>query len=236
MAEQQVKMHYWYIDDFEFNGQKFKSLHGHISGHASIPDTTFANTSEVLDVSLNMPAEEVIVETRNSTYHCPFAYCKTAKQDNYPDYVPDYSMIKNMFAGQKIYPEIEPGNVLLVFSDFDEFYFHSMFCAPDIANGPLEYSAGPHISVDQDSYLVRTMDKEVDVRFYPHYKNVEFYKEESSGMPIYLENIGDCTFYAKTSVGVIELKAGERKGISAENVMKEQINLPGGDLYSATIC
>ena len=54
-------------------------------------------------------------------------------------------------------------------------------------------------------------------------------------MPLFLENVGDVTLYAKTAVGTIKLDLGDRKEVRKENAETETTSLPNGDLYPAGI-
>ena len=116
----------------------------------------------------------------NSVYHCPIAYCDWEHQDFY------------------------------------EYYFHSLYYVPEDSedNTPCEYSAYPHERTFQDSFLISAYNKGqecnelVDVRYFPHYQNIEFYAEYTK--PLYKEVI-------------------------PENAEKEPPVLPDGDLYPAGV-
>lgn len=135
------------------------------------------------------------------------------------------------------YPSIEPGMGLLVLADFCEFYFHSLYYVPAYAavQEPVSYRGKPHIGMFQDSYLISTGDYSVDIRYFPHFRNIEFYSENTARLPFYLENIGEVTLYARTSAGTIKLDPGERRQVLPENAEPEAPVLPGGDLYPAEI-
>lgn len=122
-----------------------------------------------------------------------------------------------------------------MFSDFDEYYFHSLFYIPEGEAEAVKYRSGAHIGTFQDSYLINAYECGIDIRYFPHFQNVQFYSEDTNGCPWFIENIGNNTLYFQTSVGTIKLEAGDRKEVSAENVEKEEITLAGGDLYPAGI-
>ena len=132
-------------------------------------------------------------------------------------------------------PTIEAGKVLLVLSDFDEYYFHSLYYKPEEADNPVRYTGYPHVGMFQDSYLIETENYEIDIRYFPHYQNIEFYSEDTKRRPLFIENIGDIPLYASTSQGMLKVSPGERKEVSSENVEKERPVLPKGDLYPAGI-
>ena len=233
-----LQLHYWYIRDHEYeDGKKYRIAHGIVTGHKKIMDSTNMYSSEVKAVHIDSAEGEVVVTTRNSVYYCPLSYCRFNKQDEYPDIIPDYENMKKKYQGTIFWPTIEPGNVLLVLANFSEYYFHSLHYVPaDSENGePLEYIAWPHVGTFQDSYLISTDDYRVDIRYLPHFQNIEFYSENTDNRPFFIENIGDTVLYARTHIGIIRLEPGERKEVIKENVESEIPTLPGGDLYPAGI-
>ena len=87
----------------------------------------------------------------------------------------------------------------------------------------------------QDSFLIGTKDQSVDLRYFPHFQNVEFYMLRTGGCPFFIENIGDVVLYASTNVGTIRLEPGDRKEVAEENAEEETPMLPNGDLYPAGV-
>lgn len=237
IKERKLQLHYWYIDETKDPDEKetFKQAHGMVSGHMRLADAISIHTSEVKEIVVNEQEDSVYIHTMNSVYCCPAEYCNFYKQDERPDMIPNYEAFKAKYKDKIVYPSIEPGNVLLVLSNFDEYYFHSLYYREEELSEKAGYSAGAHIGTFQDSYLIRTKDGKIDVRYFPHFQNIEFYVECTDGKPLFIENIGDVTLYAKTSRGMIKLEPGERKEVKKENAEKEKIHLPGGDLYPAGV-
>lgn len=54
--------------------------------------------------------------------------------------------------------------------------------------------------------MINTEDYKIDLRYFPHYQNIEFYSEDTDGCPWYIENIGDVVIFARTSAGTIKLE------------------------------
>lgn len=233
----EITLHNWYLERRENNGEEVCIGHGVVTGHPSIPDSVSMHTSRVQAVYSDFDNGEVVVTTLNNVYHCPMEYCRWKKQDEYSELISDYAKMKELYQGKIVYPSIESGKVLLVLSNFSEFYFHSLCYVPvNVEDGKrAEYSGYPHIGTFQDSYLIQTDDYSIDLRYFPHYQNVEFYSEDTDGNPLFLENIGDVVLYAKTSAGLIKLAPGERKEVVKANAEKERPVLPSGDLYPAGI-
>ncbi len=232
-----LQLHYWYIGEHEIEGEMLRIGHGIVTGHKRLSDAMDMHTSAVEGIHIDEEEGELILSTRNSVYHCPLEYCRFKKQDEYPDIIPDYEKLKQKYKDKIEYPSIEPGKVLLVLANFCNYYFHSLYYVPkDSENGKcLEFSGWPHVGTFQDSYLINTEDYKIDLRYFPHYQNIEFYSEDTDGCPWFIENIGDIIIYAKTSVGTIKLGPGDRKEVAKENAEDETPILPDGDLYPAGI-
>ena len=236
-SDRRCMLHYWYIDEKTYEGKTYKMAHGIVSGHRKLDDATEIHTSEVNALSIDQENGEAVIMTRNTVYHCPLEYCRFIKQDAYPNILPDYDEIKSRYKGKINYPSIEQGNVLLVLANFCDYYFHSLWYVPMDSkdNEPLEYSGWPHVGMVQDSYLIHTEDMRIDIRYFPHFQNIEFYSEDTDGCPFYIENIGDVVLFAKTQVGTIRLAPGERKQVIEDNTEDKPPILPRGDLYPAGI-
>ncbi len=236
-GNRRLMYHYWYVDIREYSGKPFKIGHGVVTGHERLADSVFSHSSEVKAIHIDEDREEAVLTTRNSVYHCPLAYCDFKEQEKFPDIIPDYEKIKKKYEGKLDNPTIEPGKVLLVLANFCEYYFHSICYIPRDSKDkkPLEWLKWAHVGMFQDSYLISVKGTRIDLRYFPHFQNIEFYSTKTEDMPLYLENIGDVTLYAKTDCGTIRLEPGDRKEVSEENVETERPILPSGDLYPAAI-
>ena len=233
--DRKVMLHNWYIEDhLSQRSGRYALAHGIVTGHTRLPDSIFIYTSKIRETYVNGEGE-LVVMTMNTEYHCPLNSCDWERQDQYPDMILEYEKIKAEYKEKALRPSIEPGKVLLVLSNFCHYYFHSLYCIPEGAEQPCEYSGDAHIGMFQDSYLVEADHGRIDLRYFPHFQNIEFYSEHTQGMPLFLENVGDVVLYAKTSVGTIRLNPGERKEVTKENAESETPSLPNGDLYPAGI-
>jgi len=230
-----LQLHYWHVFERDIDGEIHKFAYGIVTGHNRFSDATDITTSSIQSLYVDEEAEELLVTTKNSVYHCPLEYCLFQEQDNHPNMIPDYEKIKEKYNEKIDYPSIEPGKVLLVLSNFCEFYFHSLYYVSKDSEDdkPVDYTGKPHVGSYQDSFLARTKGYGIDLRYFPHYQNVEFYLENTKENPLYLENIGDIVLYAKTSCGTIKLEPGDRKEVIKENTEADTPVLSGGDLYPA---
>lgn len=232
-----TRLHYWYVGEQEINGKDYIIGHGIITGHNKMQDSVDVNTAAVHAIHIDEANGELVLTTKDGTFYCPLEYCQFNKQDKYPDIIPDYEYIKEKYKDKIEYPEIEPGKVLLVLANFCEYYFHSLCYIPldsDVRER-ISYYGYPHVGMVQDSYLIDTDNYEIDLRYFPHFQNIEFYREQTNSCPLYIENIGDTVIYVKAKIGTIKLNPGDRKEVVKENSEDDQPALPSGDLYPARI-
>ena len=236
-SDRKLQLHYWYIDEMEYSGRKYLIGHGVVTGHKRLQDSTTMSTSAVQSVRVDEEVGEAVITTKNSVYHCPLEYCLFAEQDAFPDIISEYEELKKKYQGTIERPSIEPGKVLLVLSDFCDYYFHSVYYVPENSkdNNPLRFSGHAHVGTYQDSFLIEIPDARMDLRYFPHYQSIEFYEMETREKPLYIENIGGSVIYARTFSGTIRLDPGNRKLVSEENAEKDTPVLPDGDLYPAGI-
>lgn len=234
-SKRKTMLYYWYMEDVNCAGIDFTIMHGIVSGHHRLMDSTFINTSLINSYTVNYDDSELVVQTENTVYHCPLAYCNFDQQDLVKNQIPDYEKIKRKYKGraEKEQPTADEGEVLLVISNHDGYYFNSLYYKPKGAYTKVKYFAGPHIGTFQDSFLIRSGEGDIDLRYFPHSQNIEFYTQDTDNMPFYIENIGDITLYCRTFSGVIKLDPGERKKVTKENAEKVSVDLPDNDLYPA---
>ena len=215
-------LYQWFVELRE-RGEEIKPVaHGTVFHSPKFPDATEIHTSPILEIRVNEDAEEALLYTKNSVYACPLAYCDFKKQDAFPELIPDYEERKSEQLQKPPAYTTEPGQVLLVLADFCKYYYHSLYCVPkDAPSGePLPVHAYEHIGAFQDSFLIDA-GQQVRLRYFPHRRGIEFYGQETDGMPIYLENAGLSELYARTAAGIIRLRPGERKEAAAANAEPE---------------
>lgn len=235
-GERRLQLHYWYISTREVDGKEYVFGNGIVTGHQRINDSVFARTAAVDAVYIDEVNNEAVITTCDGDFHCPLEYLEYDKQDEQPELIPDYERLKEKYKDTIPYPSIEPGNVLLVIADFCQYYFHSLYYVPaDSAdNQPVRYYGHAHIGTFQDSYLIET-ENGIDLRYFPHYQNIEFYRSTINDCPLFIENIGTSVIYARTWVGTIKLASGDRKEVKKENAESDPPHLANGDLYPAGI-
>ena len=233
--KRKTMLYYWYMEVVNCAGNEFTIMHGIVSGHKRLMDSTFINTSSIKSYTVNYDDSELVVQTENTVYHCPLAYCNFDQQDLVKNQIPDYEKIKREYKGkaEKELPTADVGEVLLVISNHNEYYFNSLYYRPEGADKKVKYSVFPHIGMFQDSFLIRSGEGNIDLRYFPHSQDIDFYAQDTDNKPFYIENIGDITLYCRTFSGLIKLDPGERKEVTKENAEKVSIDLPDNDLYPA---
>lgn len=227
----------WYVEEIENNGIKIKIARGNVTGHYRLWDSDYIHTSAVESIEFLHETNEVVIETQNTRYFCPLNSWDIEQQEVYKDHFPKFEYyINEYYTIEKKDKTIEPGKVLLTISNYDTYYFHDFYYMREGEYEPIKYISKAHIGTFHDSFLIHSIDGKVDLCYFPNMgNNIEMYVESTDGRPWYIENVGIEKMYAQTSVGIIKLEPGERKEVIKENAEKEDMILPGGDLYPATI-
>lgn len=96
-TERKTMLYNWYMEEINHNGEEYAIMHGVVTGHKRLMDSIFINTTKIKSYTINYADSELIVETQNTTYHCPLAYCLFAKQDLVKNQIPDYEKIKQEY-------------------------------------------------------------------------------------------------------------------------------------------
>lgn len=223
------KLHYWYLKEIQNDKGRVIIACGTVTGHDEIMDSEFIHTSEVVKIVIDEAACEVILKTRNEEYHCPLAYCKWKEQDKMPHIIPDYEHIKKNHVGELGEQTIDDGKILLVISNFDEYYFHSIYYKDSNSDKKAEFTIMPHIGTFKDSFQI--FGNGFDIRYFPHVQSIEFYIKSVKNHPFFVKNIGDITLYVNSSKGIIKLNPNDLKEIVEENAELDPPFLSRGELY-----
>lgn len=227
-ADESARLYYWYLNRVD---DEHIVANGRVTGHSDAEDSRFIRTDTIETYYLDLDAEELLIQTSNTLYKCPLKYCDFEEQNRDSLLIPDYEKVKQQFEHKTDESNIEPGKVLLVLANFDDCYFHSLYCIRKKGEEPLVARAHIHVGMFQDSILISTRGEQIDIRYFPHFQNIEFYSEYTSRMPFFVENIGTVVLFIVSNAGTIKLNPGERKQICEENAEQDKICLPKGDLY-----
>ena len=221
---EQTLLNNWYIEDIDrtiFNKKNCQIAIGYCINHRKLPDNTLLHSSKVLSLYLDSSKQEIIIESRNSIFHCPLDYCNFHQQDKTPHLIPYYEKVKKQHENSDAYPKIEEGNFLLVLSSDYHFLFHSAYCKLNKQDKPIHFTSDIHSGMFTDSVLIHkdrddktdTEGLTFDLRFYPGFRNAEFYCEKTGHLPFYIQNVGSNPLTCTTEKGRITLEPSERKKI-----------------------
>ena len=223
-----TRLYNWYIAEDEFDGRKVRRIQGIITGDEKYRDSTPVRTAGICSIVKDYKQDQLIVTTEDGrVFFCPLIYLNFQKyEEECPgaDFIPDYDYIKERYAGKIPYPEIEPGNILLVLSNFDEYYFHSVYCRETADSQPLDFSGGAHIGMNRDSYVILAKDAWINIGYFPRNGYIELYRTRTGGMPLYLENIGSAPLRIISRTGELQLKPGERKLVYKTDLLCKQLS------------
>jgi hypothetical protein len=213
IEQKKCRLYHWYIDDYKY-------LHGNVTHRSDFYDGEKIHTTSVQKVSYAKEAKIVIFRTRNNSYYCCLKSWDVEKQNTYKiieSAFPELEELKKVKEEIVELPPIEPGNVLVRFSNFDENMFNSLYCVRKVGEDPVEYISSAHVGTFSDSFLVYTKDYKIDIRFYWDCGIKKFYRLESDGLPLWFENVGDrAIFIGMGGSEEIILRPGERKLIDKE--------------------
>lgn len=231
-----TRLYNWFIEEANRSGRDFIHACGNVTGHYELDDSNFIYTSEIESVEIDEENGEAIICTCNTRYNCLLDSLVFKEQDAYPEAIPNYENLKAKYGKKKDVAPIEEGKVLLQIANYAPYYFQNLYYKPVGEKEPVKYKAFPHVGTFQDSFLIWVDEGErIDLRYFPHPGNIEFYVQGTNEIPWYIENVGEKTLYAKTYAGTIKLNPGERKEVKEDNAEEERVDLPGGDLYPAEI-
>ena len=169
MSEQVTRLYRWHIEEHkDALGDTKLKLHGSVTGHRKFRDSTRIHTSRLLEYRIDREKAELYARTRSTEYHCfleHWDYDRQEKTQVYGEqgeklleYLPEYNKVKSLFYDRYPDPEIQPGKVLLVLANYEEYYFHSLYYVWKEGEKRSGFVGCPHVGNYQDSYLINTED------------------------------------------------------------------------------
>ena len=130
-------------------------------------------------------------------------------------------------------PEMEENSILLILSNTNQYFFHSLYLKRSGALEKIECTACPNTGMFQDSFLIRSID--IDMRYFLNAATIEFYKVQTGKRRIFIENTGNISLIVKTPCGAMQIKPNQRKELTERNTEKIYTILPNGELYQARV-
>lgn len=220
VVHSKLMLHYWYICEVEDNGRKWICAKGNVSGHDRLMDTSSITTSKIRDIVVNELKGEVIIHTQNNVYYCPLEYCDFNKQREFPNLLENFEKLEREYSGKVKVPMINEDEVLVVLSDFDPYYCNSMYYYVEGTKELKKVKGVPHVGTFQDSYLIWSEDRKIDIRFFPDLRSIELYMVQTNNRKLLFENIGGTTVSINMPSGMISLQPGERKEIKVKRTFR----------------
>ncbi len=208
-------------------------LVGTLKGHPQFEDGGHFATSLPADYHVDHRSEELIVSDMNTVIHCPLRYAdyRLIESKGTADFIEDYEKYSAKYdKAPTFFKPDKDGSLVLLFSDFNENYFNSMYCVLLGESKPVKYYSYTHLGTIADSFLVQDEDgysclvNGLDIRFFPGKWPIRFYRENTKGMPWYIYNIGYSVLVFKTSCGLIRVAPNMCKRVCEENVEKGEEN------------
>ncbi len=227
-----TRLYQWYAETFE-GGRLI--LFGIVTGHRKLPDGMSIHSSPVQAV-LPDPEKEngYIFKTKKSEFHvtmdeCDYERCRIASDGDIPGFDQwrtEQEWYSKQFATEKVPVVAVKGAILLRLGNNREYYFDAM----DVDPGTGEHLSGGcsvHVGLCQDSVLCWTGDMpccgDYDLRYFPYHNgNIEFYNWDTLGLPVDIENCGDCELRVLVNGFCYSIELLERVRIERANALRPQ--------------
>lgn len=215
---------YWYITEA---GKRYKGAviaHGIVRGHERLSDGTKIYTSQIESVATNGSEGEVIINTRNSEYHCRLEtalYCRFDEAGR--DMLPNFERLREEYELQLIVPGTGNG-ALIVLDDEAEYQF--VGAAFRIGEQQKEIRCPiVHLGMFQNSVLIEWLGRGgkifADYRYFPFPGWAEFYMWDG-GLDTYIRNAGSRELIVRIAGKEVRIAPGETQNIAAGDRLHNQ--------------
>ena len=205
----------WYIDND-------MCLQGNITNHPDAFNGDLSGTQPIKEAIWDDEKKEIAFINERRTYYASIKHWDIEKQKENKKIkriLPKYKKLYEISESLRYKPTIEPGNVLVCFSDYDTVRFNSLYFVEKEGDAPVEYQTNTNVGYNRDSYIINTRDYKIDIRFFWNLGIDRFYRLETQGLPLWFENVGYKTVYMGLGEGKeLVLRPGERKLIKIEDM------------------
>ena len=213
--EEKCRFYNWYIDND-------MCLHGNITNHPDAFNGDLSGTQPIEEAVWDEDKKEIAFINERRTYYAPIKQWDIEKQKENKKIkrlLPKYKKLYEISESLRYKPMIEPGNVLVCFSDYDTVRFNSLYFVEKEGEAPVEYQTNTNVGYNRDSYIINTRDYKIDIRYFWNWGIDRFYRLETQGLPLWFENVGYKTVYMGLGEGKeLVLRPGERKLIKIEDM------------------
>lgn len=205
-----IQLFHWYMEEiFSLrSGRQMYVLHGIVFGHGKQRDGTAIHTSEIQTIEFDAAKQGIYVaHTRNTAYLLRIQDCKTSAMQHFWEIISDTAALPGWLQqwrerydidwerhGRIDWEVPQDGILLRLGNRGGEWLFDGM-AVWDAGELQVLQEANIHLGMFQDSVLcvLRTKDgnRLYDLRYFVALgETVEFYKWETYGLPVYVENSG----------------------------------------------
>lgn len=205
-----IQLFHWYMEEILSlrSGRQMYVLHGIVFGHGKQRDGTAIHTSEIQTIEFDAAKQGIYVaHTRNTAYSLRIQDCKTSAMQHFWEIISDTAALPGWLQQWRERYDIDwerhgridwevpkDGILLRLGNRGGEWLFDGM-AVWDAGELQVLQEANIHLGMFQDSVLcvLRTKDgnRLYDLRYFVALgETVEFYKWETYGLPVYIENSG----------------------------------------------
>lgn len=215
-----IYLHQWFMEKHEgADGQSFFVACGNVTGHPSIMDTTFINTSPMVGYEILESSEEIVIHTKNSNYYCKMVDCDFEILETY-EAISEWAQLADKYKDHRINYDVPDQSALIVYSDHREYFFE--YAAVNMNGELIPLSMVVQEGSTQESVIIcgdgTKIEGYIDIGYFPHYRHMEYYSCYVGGMDVYIENVGENTVYSTFDIGVIKLEPGDRKLVCKDSI------------------
>ena len=205
-----IQLFHWYMEEILSlrSGRQMYVLHGIVFGHGKQRDGTAIHTSEIQTIEFDAAKQGIYVaHTRNTAYPLRIQDCKTSAMQHFWETISDTAALPGWLQQWrerydidwerhgKIDWEVPQDGILLRLGNRGGEWLFDGMAVWDAGELQVLREANIHLGMFQDSVLcvLRTKDgnRLYDLRYFVALgETVEFYKWETYGLPVYVENSG----------------------------------------------
>ena len=205
-----IQLFHWYMEEILSlrSGRQMYVLHGIVFGHGKQRDGTAIHTSEIQTIEFGAAKQGIYVaHTRNTAYPLRIQDCKTSAMQHFWETISDTAALPGWLQQWrerydidwerhgKIDWEVPQDGILLRLGNRGGEWLFDGMAVWDAGELQVLREANIHLGMFQDSVLcvLRTKDgnRLYDLRYFVALgETVEFYKWETYGLPVYVENSG----------------------------------------------
>lgn len=223
-----AKLYQWYLSPHRSGGH---ILHGIVTGHPNISDSTRIHTSPILDAHLHPDEPDTYVfRTHRTEYICRLEDCSRNQCDSFLNDILAYTDIPGWLLSlrqhllnapqpeYRSFPDIPDNTILLRLGNNFPHYFGGMF----VHVGGRKLTSEEvcvHLGMFIESFLCLLYDNEqhanYDLSYFLHSGgHIQFYGWLNNSLPVRIENCGDDSIEIALPPTIMNIRPGEQVQIA----------------------